>query len=406
MHWLPETAEARCMDGSKYGYYFRPATSTSGAKNWVLELQGGGWCYNEGACYGRTLPSYAGGVFGSSNNWTDTFGTYFVENEDWNRVFLRYCSGASFTGYRREGWDASGWQIPGHAPPHNLVPQGTNLWFRGAANLADTIADLQANHGMTEVNELIVTGSSAGGLATTLNLDRVKELVKPKRAVGLSDAGFFKYVANHSTPRWPGSANFSADMQHLFGMVNASGSLSAKCQAAQTATARSAVPAVGGAEVPPPGPWNCIVAATAERYVETPLFFLQSRFDHFQLGAELALPCMLAQSYSPPWANANCSEAELASIKAYAADLYAELSQVAWAPAADRGLFLSSCIVHGQTNPNAWTKTEVAGVTPQQAWREWYGGLPGGGAPSSTWVEECAGGLPCNANALSCAPYK
>ena len=46
------------------------------------------------------------------------------------------------------------------------------------------------------------------------------------------------------------------------------------------------------------------------------------------------------------------------------------------------------------------------GVTPQQAWREWYGGLPGGGAPSSTWVEECAGGLPCNANALSCAPYK
>ena len=47
---------------------------------------------------------------------------------------------------------------------------------------------------------------------------------------------------------------------------------------------------MGGAEVPPPGPWNCIVAATAERYVETPLFFLQSRFDHFQLGAELALP--------------------------------------------------------------------------------------------------------------------
>ena len=90
----------------------------------------------------------------------------------------------------------------------------------------------------------------------------------------------------------------------------------------------------------------------------------------------------------------------------HAADLYAELSQVVRAPAADRGLFLSSCIVHGQTNPNAWTKTEVAGVTPQQAWREWYGGLPGGGAPSSTWVEECVGGLPCNANALSCAPYK
>lgn len=92
---------------------------------------------------------------------------------------MRYCSGASFTGYRKEGWDASGWPIPGHMPPNNLVPSGTKLWFRGAANLADSIADLQAKHGMKDVEELILTGSSAGGLATTLNLDRVKELVQP-----------------------------------------------------------------------------------------------------------------------------------------------------------------------------------------------------------------------------------
>ena len=58
--------------------------------------QGGGWCYNEGACYGRTLPSYAGGVLGSSKNWTSTFGTYYLDDQDWNRVFLRYCSGESY----------------------------------------------------------------------------------------------------------------------------------------------------------------------------------------------------------------------------------------------------------------------------------------------------------------------
>lgn len=134
---------------------------------------------------------------------------------------------------------------------------------------------------MTDVDELVVTGSSAGGLATTLNIDRVKALVQPKRIAGLSDAGFFKYQHNHSTPSWSASANYSADMAHVYSMVNASGSLSARCQAAQTEHG-SAVPPVGGNEDPAPGPWNCLVAATAEQYVDSPLFFLQSRFDHFQ----------------------------------------------------------------------------------------------------------------------------
>lgn len=330
-----------------------------------------------------------------------------MDNQDWNRVFLRYCSGASFVGYRREGWDASGWPIPGHMPPNNLVPKGTKLMFRGAANLADSIAELQAKHGMADVDELIVTGSSAGGLATTLNVDRVRQLVQPKRTAGLSDAGFFKYEHNHSTPRWSGTANFSGDMEHLFGMVNASGSLSAKCLAANSASAASAVPAVGGAEVPAPGPWNCLMAATAEHYVESPLFFLQSRFDHFQLGSELALQCMVRQSYSPPWKVANCSAVEVSDLKTYAVDLSHELSRVVHAPAARRGLYLSSCIIHGQTSVNAWTKTKIAGVTPQQAWRAWYVGLTNGSSPggSGKWVEDCPSGLPCNPNALACAPY-
>ena len=43
MHWLGADTQARCMDGSRYGYYFRPASSAAGAKNWVIEMQGGGW---------------------------------------------------------------------------------------------------------------------------------------------------------------------------------------------------------------------------------------------------------------------------------------------------------------------------------------------------------------------------
>ena len=38
MHWLGNDTEARCMDGSRYGYYFRPASSADGAKKWVIEM--------------------------------------------------------------------------------------------------------------------------------------------------------------------------------------------------------------------------------------------------------------------------------------------------------------------------------------------------------------------------------
>ena len=86
-----------------------------------------------------------------------------------------------------------------------------------------------------------------------------------------------------------------------------------------------------------------------------------------------------------------------------AADLHAELARVIAQPS--RGIFLSSCIIHGQQNLNAWTKTKIAGVTPQQAWRKWYDGLLVSNESSTKWVEECASGLPCNPNALACAPY-
>jgi hypothetical protein len=45
------------MDGSRFGYYFRPASLAASQKKWVIELQGGGWCYNEGDCYGELADS-------------------------------------------------------------------------------------------------------------------------------------------------------------------------------------------------------------------------------------------------------------------------------------------------------------------------------------------------------------
>ena len=41
---LKETG-ARCLDGTPQGMYFEPGVGED-AKNWVVALDGGGWCYN------------------------------------------------------------------------------------------------------------------------------------------------------------------------------------------------------------------------------------------------------------------------------------------------------------------------------------------------------------------------
>lgn len=97
-----------------------------------------------------------------------------------------------------------------------VVPNGTKLWFRGASNIAETIRALQKVGAMAKVEELIVTGSSAGGLATILNIDRIAKLTQAQRAVGLADAGFFKYQGNQTASNIGISSNFSANMRLAF----------------------------------------------------------------------------------------------------------------------------------------------------------------------------------------------
>lgn len=57
---------ARCLDGTAPGYYFKEGTTEKGRKNWVLFIQGGGWCYKETDCYERSNTN-----MGSSNQMVD-----------------------------------------------------------------------------------------------------------------------------------------------------------------------------------------------------------------------------------------------------------------------------------------------------------------------------------------------
>ena len=59
--------DARCLDGSRGGFYFRPASSPSAATKWKLHFMGGGWCSGDRDCLSRSKS-----LLGSSTFWTPT----------------------------------------------------------------------------------------------------------------------------------------------------------------------------------------------------------------------------------------------------------------------------------------------------------------------------------------------
>jgi Pectinacetylesterase len=97
---------------------------------------------------------------------------------DWTFIYLPYCDGGSFSGLKINPIEA----------------YNTSLHFRGASNLAFALNDAIAHYNLTNVNQLVVTGGSAGGLSTILHVDRIAKMFNANVVGGLPQAGYFMYV--------------------------------------------------------------------------------------------------------------------------------------------------------------------------------------------------------------------
>lgn len=92
---------ALCLDGSLPGYHFQKGFG-SGSNNWLLHIEGGGWCNTIESCSTRKTTA-----LGSSNfmerqvSFSGILSSDPSQNPDffsWNKVKIRYCDGASFAG--------------------------------------------------------------------------------------------------------------------------------------------------------------------------------------------------------------------------------------------------------------------------------------------------------------------
>lgn len=175
---LIEDEDAKCLDGSHPGYYISYG-SGSGVNKWFIFHEGGGWCNSLDDCLFRSTT-----MFGSTINRVKSFVPYdkFSENPDknmlmhnWNKIWIVYCDGGSFSGNR----------IVEH--------KNKTLYFKGQSILRAIKNSLP----LKNATDVVISGCSAGGLSTYLNLDLWAHDLSAK-VVGLPMDGFFLNLINDS----------------------------------------------------------------------------------------------------------------------------------------------------------------------------------------------------------------
>lgn len=179
-----EHSGAVCLDGSPGMVYVRKGVG-DGVNKWYIHHQGGGWCESLDDCLGRSK-----GGLGSSKGYKQTsaqnsgyFSTSPVDNPmmyNWNSVFMPYCDGGSFSGNNDT------------VQPY----QGSTLHWRGKRIREAVYAELITNHGLKSATDVVISGCSAGGLATFLHTDQWCDALSGDangvKCVGMPDSGFCK----------------------------------------------------------------------------------------------------------------------------------------------------------------------------------------------------------------------
>ncbi|KAI7728247.1 hypothetical protein M8C21_019030 [Ambrosia artemisiifolia] len=240
---------AVCLDGTLPGYHLHRGYG-SGANSWIVHLEGGGWCNSVRTCvYRKTTRRGSSNYFEKQLAFTGILSNKAQENPDffnWNRVKIRYCDGASFTGDSED-------------KVHNLQFRGQKIWLAAIQELM--------SKGMRYANQALLSGCSAGGLASILHCDEFRGFFSRRTKVKcFADAGMFldaRDVAGGHTLR---------NMYN--GVVTLQG---AGRNLPRTCTNHL-------------DPTSCFFPQNIISNLRTPMFLLNTAYDSWQIIASLAPP--------------------------------------------------------------------------------------------------------------------
>jgi hypothetical protein len=177
--WIDEPA-SRCADGSPTGFGVNLAP---GAKQVLLFLQGGGACWDGATCWGPVSTSfYIRTGYSKVEFETDILRPVMLplRREDptnpfnqMHLVYVPYCTGDVHAGTKVQNYDFLGQTYP--------------TYHVGAKNLDRFLDRLVAT--FPDAERIILSGDSAGGFGSAINLPKVQGRFTAARVDVLDDSG-------------------------------------------------------------------------------------------------------------------------------------------------------------------------------------------------------------------------
>ncbi|KAJ4819241.1 Pectin acetylesterase [Rhynchospora pubera] len=305
---------AVCLDGTPPGYHIQRGYS-SGANNWLVDLEGGGWCNNRRSCLFRSTTALGSSKYMDKIYFSAILSSKSEENPDfynWNRVRVRYCDGASFAG---EGYDNE-----------------SGLYFRGQ-RIWSAITEELMGIGMSSAQQALLSGCSAGGLASVLHCDNFRALFPSQTIVKcLADAGLFLDYVDVSGLH--GLRSFYDGVVTLQGVAQ---NLPERCTPRMNATL-------------------CFFPENIVNGIETPMFLLNAAYDTWQIQYSLA-PASVIQD--GPWKfcrlnYSKCDSSQIEFLQGFRKNM-TTVAESFYQSKATNGLFINSCFTHGQSVlPDTW----------------------------------------------------
>ncbi len=94
----------------------------------------------------------------------------------WTKIIIIYCDGSFHQGNNKSP----------------IQYKDTTLFFRGALNTRSHIKWADSKYGLNKAEKIVISGSSAGGIATYLWVDYLRGMVDdPRKVYGVVDSGIF-----------------------------------------------------------------------------------------------------------------------------------------------------------------------------------------------------------------------
>ncbi|KAG0496113.1 hypothetical protein HPP92_000804 [Vanilla planifolia] len=303
---------ALCLDGSSPGYHVQRGDSF-GSDNWLLHLEGGGWCNSVESCALRSRTALGSSRFMQEVHFVGILSPYPSQNPDfynWNRVKIRYCDGASFMGNVQ-----------------NINQSGSQIFFRGE-RVWEAIIDQLKLEGLAKAKKAFLTGCSAGGLAALMHCDNFQAHLPQTKVKCLADAGFFLNEKDIS-----GRNTIKAFYDEVIHLQDVTKSLPNNCSTMIE-------------------PWQCFFPYELIKRIQTPIFILNPAYDFWQIQ-HILVPT--ESDLKGHWGRCRmniryCNSNQIEILQGFRKSLLHALSE--FQHNSKVGLFINSCFIHCQTISN------------------------------------------------------